>query len=327
MPPRLSSTQVSLPSQGASLVVAGYACGFAALLVLPSAFGLAALTIGVINLSKGKVGHGIAQIVLAVSCGIAGSYYGAYIWQRNAQHSLSPRPADSITVFYEIDGTAPGNVLLTYTNASGGMEQQTKKLYWFTDLKVARGTSLYLSAQNQDARGTIKAKIFANGIVVQEAETATPYGIASVSGVIDPPADTQFEEMSPADHLASARRLDADGRITLAFWHLNAIPVTAPEYVQAQAALKESVDTLVQRTDDARGRFAYGLEEQLSEQGYAVTARAQNKRLILTGTLSVAIQHFMASMATATALCKFGFEEIQINNRTILLDCAAGRGQ
>jgi len=59
-----------------SLLTAGYLCALVALFFVPPAFGIAALVIGIIVLAKGRVGHGIALIVIAVTCGFAGMYIG-----------------------------------------------------------------------------------------------------------------------------------------------------------------------------------------------------------------------------------------------------------
>jgi len=75
------------------LVVWGYVCGiavlfmvlwgyigFEAVFIFPIGFGIAGVVIGIINLTKGRVGHGIAQIVIAVTLGILGVLWGANMW-------------------------------------------------------------------------------------------------------------------------------------------------------------------------------------------------------------------------------------------------------
>ena len=59
-----------------SLLIAGYLCALVALFFVPPAFGIAALVIGIIVLAKGRVGHGVALVVIAVTCGFAGMYIG-----------------------------------------------------------------------------------------------------------------------------------------------------------------------------------------------------------------------------------------------------------
>lgn len=50
------------------LIVAGYICGGLSLLILPPALGLAGTVCGIVTLAKGKTGHGIAQIIISVTC-------------------------------------------------------------------------------------------------------------------------------------------------------------------------------------------------------------------------------------------------------------------
>ena len=66
--------------QSSNLVVWGYVCGVLALFFLPIAFGIAGMVIGIVNLTKGRVGHGIAQIVIALTLGILGAIWGAIVW-------------------------------------------------------------------------------------------------------------------------------------------------------------------------------------------------------------------------------------------------------
>jgi len=61
------------------LIIAGYICSFFALIILPIPLGIAGLIIGIVNLTKGSVGNGIAQIILSVTCGLFGTIIGAMI--------------------------------------------------------------------------------------------------------------------------------------------------------------------------------------------------------------------------------------------------------
>jgi hypothetical protein len=58
------------------LVIAGYVCGGLAFLVFPPGLGLAGTVIGVVNLTKGRLGHGIAQVVLSITGAIIGMAIG-----------------------------------------------------------------------------------------------------------------------------------------------------------------------------------------------------------------------------------------------------------
>ncbi len=64
-------------NHNSTLIVAGYTCGGLSLFILPPALGLAGLVCGIINLTKGQTGHGIAQIIISVSCAIFGMIIGA----------------------------------------------------------------------------------------------------------------------------------------------------------------------------------------------------------------------------------------------------------
>lgn len=63
------------PNSG--LIAAGYICGGLSLFILPPALGLAGLVCGIINLTKGQTGHGIAQIIISVTCALFGMIIGA----------------------------------------------------------------------------------------------------------------------------------------------------------------------------------------------------------------------------------------------------------
>lgn len=70
----MESTRTS--DSGATLRL-GYVCAFVSLLFFPPAFGLAGFILGIVNITKGQVGHGVAQIVLSVTCAIFGMILGA----------------------------------------------------------------------------------------------------------------------------------------------------------------------------------------------------------------------------------------------------------
>ena len=59
------------------LIAAGYIFGLLSIVILPIPFGLAGFVIGIVNLTKGSSGHGIAQIILSALCGIIGMAIGA----------------------------------------------------------------------------------------------------------------------------------------------------------------------------------------------------------------------------------------------------------
>ena len=73
------SPRASHQAQGGSLVVWGYVCAGIALLFLPPLFALASFIIGIVNLTRNQIGHGIAQIILSLICGFMGMVIGAAI--------------------------------------------------------------------------------------------------------------------------------------------------------------------------------------------------------------------------------------------------------
>lgn len=71
------NTQISYQiNPNNQLIIAGYVATFLSLLVLPIFFMLVGIVIGVINLTKGAIGHGILQIVLSLLFGIVGTFMG-----------------------------------------------------------------------------------------------------------------------------------------------------------------------------------------------------------------------------------------------------------
>ena len=73
---------------------------------------------------------------------------------------------------------------LTYTNKSGGTEQQEVALPWTLEFQAARGTHAYLSAQNKAATGSVWVAIYVNGKTLKESKSSGPYVIAMANGLI-----------------------------------------------------------------------------------------------------------------------------------------------
>ena len=61
-------------------VPTAYVCAFVALLLLPVIFGPVSFGLGVYNTAKGKVGHGVAQIILSIVCTLLGLILGVLAW-------------------------------------------------------------------------------------------------------------------------------------------------------------------------------------------------------------------------------------------------------
>ena len=71
------NSQISYPIHpNNQLIIAGYLAIFLSLLILPIFFMLVGIILGIINLTKGAIGHGILQIVLSLLFGIVGTFIG-----------------------------------------------------------------------------------------------------------------------------------------------------------------------------------------------------------------------------------------------------------
>ena len=75
----MSETETKKEEGGKGLIIAGYVCGFLSLLLFPPALGLAGTVCGIVNLTKGRVGHGLAQIIISVTCGALGYIIGGAV--------------------------------------------------------------------------------------------------------------------------------------------------------------------------------------------------------------------------------------------------------
>jgi hypothetical protein len=60
-----------------SLIVLGYIIAFLSLLFLPLLFIIVGIVVGIVTITKGHVGHGVAHILLSLVLGIIGFVMGA----------------------------------------------------------------------------------------------------------------------------------------------------------------------------------------------------------------------------------------------------------
>jgi hypothetical protein len=107
----------------------------------------------------------LALLLLAVGCG---------------EPAKKPAPK-MIQVVYLVDGTS-NEFSLTYTNETGGTNQEKVGRGWTKKFNAKPGQYVSLSAQNEWDHGDVKVSIKANGKVFQSAEANDEYGIASVNG-------------------------------------------------------------------------------------------------------------------------------------------------
>jgi hypothetical protein len=61
-------------------VPVGYVCAALSILFFPIILAPAALGCGIYNSKKGRSGHGLAQIILSIVCGLTGMVLGALYW-------------------------------------------------------------------------------------------------------------------------------------------------------------------------------------------------------------------------------------------------------
>ena len=101
----------------------------------------------------------------------------------------TPRPTkrpQSLTydVTYKVSGSTK-KASVTLENASGGTEQFDISVPWSkTYFGMQKGDFVYISAQNAQSSGSIKAEIIIDGRTYRKSESSGQYVIASCSGLI-----------------------------------------------------------------------------------------------------------------------------------------------
>jgi hypothetical protein len=96
----------------------------------------------------------------------------------------SSRAAAGYSVTYKISGTARA-ASLTYTNASGGIEQkEAAPVPWQQSFNARRGQFVSISAQNEGRSGSVTCEILVDGVSVKKSTSEGAYRIASCSGSI-----------------------------------------------------------------------------------------------------------------------------------------------
>lgn len=95
-----------------------------------------------------------------------------------------PAAATTVTVIYRVTGNDRYLADLTYTNASGNVEQfDGAFLPWEMEIKVPVGQAVYISAQStRDETKTIACEIRVNGQLLEQASSTGRFVIASCSG-------------------------------------------------------------------------------------------------------------------------------------------------
>jgi hypothetical protein len=92
--------------------------------------------------------------------------------------------ADKLTkgksVKYEVSGSS-GLVSVTIYNATGGIEQYNDVTTPWDKTIFMKDGFMYVSAQNQKERGTVKVKIYVDGDLIKESSSEGEYCIATAS--------------------------------------------------------------------------------------------------------------------------------------------------
>lgn len=88
-----------------------------------------------------------------------------------------------VEVKYEVSGTAR-NVLLTWMNEDGGIEQGYYKLPFSKNFLMEFGSSVSLVAQNQGNSGSVKCKIYLDDVLYKESTSSGAYVLVTCNGII-----------------------------------------------------------------------------------------------------------------------------------------------
>jgi hypothetical protein len=124
----------------------------------------------------------IGLAVLVIGFCVIGWIAGYAGYARNPTNSTGSQ-ASTVKVTYSVTGSKGRYVNLTYTNASGGTEQVSKRMPWTETFTVKRGEHLYLSAQADSVATSVTCLIIANDQKIEEAKSSGDYVIASCSGL------------------------------------------------------------------------------------------------------------------------------------------------
>jgi len=73
---KLKSNTIYPAHKNNQLIIAGYIVAFLSLFILPILLLITGIVIGIINVTKGAIGHGILQIILSLIFGILGTFLG-----------------------------------------------------------------------------------------------------------------------------------------------------------------------------------------------------------------------------------------------------------
>jgi hypothetical protein len=101
-------------------------------------------------------------------------------------NNTSPQPqavnvAGTTVVTYAVGGSTT-LASLTYSNNQGGTVQEKVSLPWSKQYTMKQGDFLYISAQNENASGSVVTEIRVNGVSFKSTTSTGAYVIATASG-------------------------------------------------------------------------------------------------------------------------------------------------
>jgi hypothetical protein len=234
---------------------------------------------------------------------------GALLLVAGCSNSSVPPSSDlPEKITYKVIGSAR-RASLTYRNASGGTEQKIVRLPWILVFDAQPGTVCILSAQKEDRLGTVEARIYVDTDLLQQAESSSPYGIASVSGLV---TSIGFSSMTPAQHLEKAKLALQSALPDVAARHLTAIPHSVPQAVEAKAMTEQTLQMVRKQADQDN---AGGVQEFLREKGYDVTVDEGEGHFVMNAHFKDAASRarfLVATEETSATLCEMGFREVHL---------------
>jgi len=109
---------------------------------------------------------------------------------KRAEQGIPDPDKSSYSVQYEIKSALNQKFSVTYSNEGGGTSQLNgvsadvpvgQDGVWRMKLTVPKGSSLYISAQNQEDSGVFLVSIYVDGIAVKQSLSDGAYAIATCS--------------------------------------------------------------------------------------------------------------------------------------------------
>lgn len=128
---------------------------------------------------KGPSLAAVLLLLIIVGCGGLWLLGGA-----GRAASSTSRAGATAAVSYRVSGSGR-SASLTYTNATGGIEQkEAVRLPWEQTFTGRAGQFVSISAQNQGQSGSVTCEILVDGVVVKHSTSDGAYTIASCSGAV-----------------------------------------------------------------------------------------------------------------------------------------------